>query len=125
MDDISNNGPKPKVTQCTQTDSSADQNINEKMERLAGLTIQSRFLGGAKAHDTDGVIITMGEFIVDTSEFFAGYAVDQYSNNLLVTNLNVLMKLGNGTWSGLLETRYEQNSIRLLKAHSPITSVTG
>ena len=68
----------------------------------------------------NGLIINMGESIIDSSEYFAGYAVDQYNNHLLVTNLNVLMKMDNGTWSGLLETRDEQNSIRLLKAHSPV-----
>ena len=121
VDNLSNNGPTLRVNQCTQTDSSADQNISEKMERLAGLTFQARFLAGAKAHDTDGVILTMGEYMVDTSTFFAGYAVDEYSNNLLVTNHSLLLRLGNGTWSGVVETRDEQNSIRLLKAHSPIT----
>ena len=45
MDDGSKNGPKPKVNQWTQTDSSADQNINVQMERLANLTFQSKFLG--------------------------------------------------------------------------------
>ena len=122
--DSSNNGPKPRVSQYTQTDPSEDQNIrniSEQMEHLAGVSFQGRFLGGAKAHDMDGVILTMGEYIVDTSTFFAGYAVDEYSHTLLVTNHSVLMKLGNATWSGIVETRDEQNAIRLLKAHYPIT----
>ena len=82
MDDGSKNGPEPKVNQWTQTDSSADQNINVQIERLANLTFQSKFLGGAKAHDLNGVIINMGESIIDSSEYFAGYAVDQHNNHL-------------------------------------------
>ena len=62
-----------------------------------------------------------GESIIDSSIIdFAGYAVDQYNNHLVVTNRNVLMKMNNGTWSDSLEIRDEQNSIRLLKAHSPV-----
>ena len=120
MDNGPKNGPKPEVDQWTQTDTSADQNFNVQMERLANLTFQAKFLGGAKAHNMNGLIINMGKSIIDSSGYFAGFAVDQFDNHLLVANFNLLVKMENGTFSGLLEIKDEQNSIKLLKAHSPV-----
>ena len=95
-------------------------NLNAQMEKLAMIKFQDKFLNGARAHDYDVVIIHLEKSIIDNSDYYAAWAVDQNNNNPVVLNHRMMLLMENGTFSGVWQNMDEINSVKLLKSHMPV-----